>query len=148
MRFKYWWRNVFKNVLCEVTQSLKLRKNSRRLVAGTILLGASERQETKIHKTWSFRQPQIAVRQFYRRLKVSGTSHCQFSSSETHTARSLKSWHSFAGRSPALQGLVSCKALQLPSHLWPQSIGVRDDIIRLKQSDWSSTSVALGTKIE
>ena len=29
MRFKNWWRNVFKNVLCDVTQSLKLRKNSK-----------------------------------------------------------------------------------------------------------------------
>ena len=58
---------------------------------------------------------------------------CQFSSSETHTARSQKSWHSFAGRSLVLPGLVSCIALQLPSLL---SVAVRD-VIRMKQSDWS-----------
>ena len=27
--FKNWWRNVFKNVLCDITQSLKLRKSSK-----------------------------------------------------------------------------------------------------------------------
>ena len=123
------------------------RALKRRHVAGIILLGASEHQETKIHKTWSLRQPRIALRQSYWHLKASGTSHCQFSSSETHTARSQKSWPSFAGRSPVLQGLVSCIALQLPSHLWSSSIAVRD-IIRMKQSDWSTTNMALGTKIK
>ena len=33
----------------------------RRLVAEITYLGASERQETKVHKTWSLCQPQIAL---------------------------------------------------------------------------------------
>ena len=123
------------------------RAPKRRLVAGIILLGASERQEMKIHKTWSLCQLPIALRQSYRHLKALGTSHCQFSNSETHTTRSQKSWHFFAGRSLVLHGLVSCIALELPSRLWSPYIAVRD-IIRMNQSDWSTTNVALGTKIE
>ena len=112
-----------------------------RLVSG-IILRASKCEETKIHKTWSLCQPHAdSPRQCYQHLKASGTSHYQFSSSETHTARSPKSWDSFAGRSLVLQGLVSCIALQLPSHRWSPSIAVRD-VIRMKQSDWSATNGA------
>ena len=35
------------------------RALKRQLLAGIILLGASERQETKIHKTWSLCQPEV-----------------------------------------------------------------------------------------
>ena len=114
------------------------RALKRRLVARIMFLGTSKRQESKIHKTWSLCQPQIALRQCYRHLKASGTSHCLFSSSETHTARSQKSWDSFAGCSLVLQGLVACIALQLPSHHWSPSIAVRD-VIRMKQFHWSTT---------
>ena len=76
-----------------------------------------------------------------------GTSHCQFSSSETYTARSQKSWHSFANRSLVQPGLISCIALQLLSLLWLPSIAVWD-VIRMKQSDWSVTIVTHGTKTE
>ena len=31
VQFKNWWRNVFKNVLCEVTQSMKLQKCSKEM---------------------------------------------------------------------------------------------------------------------
>ena len=120
------------------------RALKRRLVAGIILLGASECQETKIHKTWSLCQPQIALRQSYQHLKASGTSHCQFSSSETHTVHSQKSWHSFAGRSLVLHSLVSCIALQLPSHLWSSSSTVCD-VSRMRQR---ATNLAFGTKID
>ena len=40
------------------------RALKRRLVVGIIPLGPSERQETKIHKTWSLCQPQIALASF------------------------------------------------------------------------------------
>ena len=46
-----------------------------------------------------------------------------------------------------LSGLVSCVMLQLPGVLWSPFIAVRD-IIFMKQSDWSTTNVALGTKTE
>ena len=146
--FKNWWRTVFKNVLCDVTQSLKLRKSSK------------EMARCRDHPSRSFWMPRNEDSQSMKPLSTSqspetilstfespGTSHCLFSSSETYTARSQKSWHSFASRALVLPGLVSCIVLQLSSLLWSPSIGVRD-VVCMKQSDWSATIVVHGTKIE
>ena len=43
--FKNWWCNIFKNVLCDVTQSLKLRKSSKETAC------------CRDHPSWSFRMP-------------------------------------------------------------------------------------------
>jgi len=46
----------------------------------------------------------------------SGTSHCQLTSSETHTTGSKKSWYSFRG---PLYGSAWLRLLHsLPSHMW------------------------------
>ena len=120
VRFRNWWHNDFKNVLCDVTQSLKLRKSSKETAC------------CRDYPSRTFRTPRNKDSQNMKPLSTSD-SPCQFSSSETHTTRSQKSWHSFTGRSPVLQGLVSYIALQLPSHLqllyvtsfaWSNLIGV------------------------
>ena len=69
----------------------------RQLVAGIILLGASEHQEMKIHKTWSLCQPQKALTDVHIDIWSSGTSPCQLASSEARTMHSWKPWHSFTG---------------------------------------------------
>ena len=107
------------------------------------LLNAKKQRFTKREALSTSESPETILSIF----ESPGTSHCQFSSSETYTACSYKCWHSFAGRALVLLGLVSCIALQLPSLLWLPSIAVRD-IIRMKQSDWSATIVVHRTKIE
>ena len=69
----------------------------RQLVASIIFLRPFKRQETKIHKTWSFCQSQRDPKTILVDIWSSASSHCQLASSETHTTHSQKSWHSFAG---------------------------------------------------
>ena len=133
---------VMSHKACNYQRAIK-----RRLVAGIILLGASERQETKIHKAWSLCQPQKVLRQSCWCLKAQELHTASFQATYTYTTCSQKSWHFFAGYALVLPHLVSCIWLQLLSLLWSPSIAVCD-IIRMKQSDWSATNVALGTKIE
>ena len=94
VRFKNWWHNVFKNVLCDVTQSLKLWKSSKETTC------------CRDHPSRSFRTPRNEDSQNTKPLSTSDSletilstfeSLRKFSSSETHTARSQKSRHSFAG---------------------------------------------------
>ena len=84
-------------------------------------------------KQWRFTKHEASVNlrklwDNFINIWSSGTSHCQFWSSETHTTRSQKSWHSFAGHSLVLSDIVSCIALSL---LWLAFIAVCD-VIRMK----------------
>ena len=45
VRFKNWWRNVFQNVLCDITQAMKLWNSSKETVC------------CRDHPSWSFRTP-------------------------------------------------------------------------------------------
>ena len=98
------------------------RALKRWLVAGIILLGAPERQETKIHKTWGLCQPQVALRQFYRHLKASGTSHCQFSSSDRNTHHPFTEILAFLHRS--FSGSTRLSLLHSASTALPSLIAI------------------------
>ena len=90
------------------------RALKRWLVAGIILLGASVRQETKIHKlTWSLCQPQKAPRQSYRHLKLRNFTLTVFKLRNTH--RPFTEVLEFLRSS--FSDLVACIALQPPSLL-------------------------------
>ena len=68
MRFKTCWRNMY-YVMSHMLRNYET-VSKRQLIAGIILLGASEYQEMKIHKTWSLFRPQKALRRSYRHLKL------------------------------------------------------------------------------
>ena len=121
------------------------RALKRRLVAGIILLGTSECQETKIHKTWSFCQPQKALRQSHRHLKLSNFTLPVFKLRNTH--HPFIEVTAFLCQSFSGSTWLSLIALQLPSFLWSPFMAVHD-VICMKQSDWSTTITVLGTKIE
>ena len=108
----------------DITKSLKLRKSS-------------EMAHCRDHPFRSFRTPRNEDSHSMKPLSTSespetilltfespGTSHCQSLSSETYTAHSQKSWHSFTGRALVLPGLVNTSTA-LPSMV----------AIRMKQFD-------------
>ena len=110
---------------CEVTQSLKLRKSSKEMACcKDILLGASKHQETKIHKTWSLCQPQIALGQSYQRLKASELHTASFQA-QKHTHLPFTEVLAFYRRSFSGPSLIavrcstwchSCEAIWLERH--------------------------------
>ena len=126
-QFKNWWRNVLKMYYAMSCKAWKYDKTvERQLVTGIIFLRASEHQEMKIHKTWNLYQPQRDPKTILLDIWNSGTSHCQLASSETHTTRSQKSWHSFAGPFSCFAWLSFSTALQTCCLLWLPFIAVCD----------------------
>ena len=134
-------------MLCDVTQSLKLQKSSK------------ETAHCRSHPSRSFRTPRNENSQNMKLLSTPESPDkilLTFEAHELHTAsfqvqKHTPSFH----RSPGIlllvvlwfyPGLVARIALQPPSLLWSPFSTVCD-IIHMKQSDWSATIVALGTKL-
>ena len=155
VRFKNWWRHVFKNVLCDVRQVV------------TLWNSAKETARRRDHSSRSFRTPRNEDSQNLKPLSTSESAKTILLTSESQELHPA-SWqaqkhipciHGSSGmpslvRSLVLSGLVSCITLSLLYNacitLQPRSLAIFAvrDVIFMKQSDWSATGVALGTKTE
>ena len=153
VRFKNWWCNVFKFVLRDITQSLKLWKSSNETARG------------RDHLSRSFQTPRNEDAQRCTKHEASvnlrkpwGPSYQHLKAQELHTASFQAQKHtppinrSSGIPSPVFSGstwlsLLHSVSTALPCLLWSPSIAVRD-VTRRKQSDWRATIVAHGTKIE
>ena len=116
MRFKNWWRHVFINVLCDVTQVV------------TQWNSAKETARSRDHPSRSFRTPRSEDLKILKPLSISESAKTILSTSEAQELHPA-SWqaqkhipcvHGSPGipslvRSLILSGLVSCITLQLPS---------------------------------
>ena len=115
MWFKNRWRNVFKNVLCDVTQMLKLRQSSR------------ETDRCKDHLSWRFQTPRNEDSVNLSLCQPTKTILLTFEAQELHIANWQAQKHTplvqrSSGtpslvRSLTLVGLDSCIVLQLPTFI-------------------------------
>ena len=119
VRFKNWWRHVFKNVLCDVTQVM------------TLWNSAKETARSRDHPSRGFRTPRNEDSQNLKPLSTSESAKTILSTSEAQELHPA-SWQAQKHipcvygsphipslvRSLVLSGLVSCIMLQPPSLLW------------------------------
>ena len=127
------------NALCDVTQSLKLRKSSK------------ETARCKDHPSQSFRTPRNEDSQNLKSLSTSESPKTILSTCDADNASCQAKKHRACLQSPGIPSLVhslvlpaldSCISLQPPSFF---SIAVHEIIHdAMKQLDWNATFVALG----